>query len=47
MILRRDKGRGIDIPEFTAMGLKLYRPDAFIAIDWESRTVYYDFGSDE
>jgi hypothetical protein len=48
IIIRRAKS-GLELPleQLQAVGLKVYKNDGFISVDWESRTLWVDLGSED
>jgi hypothetical protein len=44
---RMKSGLVAEIQPFSAIGLKAYKDQPFIAIDWDARTVTYDFGAED
>ena len=48
MTMKRAKsGAEYIIREFSGVGLKVYKAEGFLAIDWETRTVWTDLGDED
>ena len=48
MTMKRAKsGAEYIIREFSGVGLKVYKAEGFLAIDWETRTVWIDLGDED
>ena len=47
IIRRQNSGLHVEILPFSGIGLHLYKQSGFLSIDWDARTVWYDFGDED